>query len=201
MRLLCLAAGAYGLMASSALAATVAYEASTLTGDSVGGIEPVSGTEIRSTNAAYDDEGDTPTTPASHFVWVDNIQTVDSAVFEFQFDMSQYIVSTASLSGLWAVDNLGTVFLNGNELASFSTTTVDTFNDILANGVYGTSDATLFNAGMNTLRFELEDDGAQAGFRATAVVHATPIPVPGDLPLALGGMAAFGALRVMRRRS
>jgi hypothetical protein len=188
-------------MASSALAATVAYEASTLTGPAVGGIEPVSGTEIRSTNAAYDDAGDTATNPASEFVWVDDLETVDSAVFEFTFDMSQFIVGTASLSGLWAVDNLGTVSLNGTELASFSTTTTATFDDILANGAYGTSDAALFNSGMNTLRFELQDDGGPAGFRATAVVTATPVPVPGALSLALGGMAAFGALRVMRRRS
>jgi hypothetical protein len=206
MRVLGVAAVAFGLMSSSALAATVAYEATTLAGPGVGGIEPVSGNgaspsglaEISVENPAYASE------PAgAEWVWVDlpgvanDAEDVNSAVFSYSFDLSGFIAETAVLTLDWAVDNFGTVELNGNVISTLpnvpgnftSLTPVSEDTD------------SVFNDGSNELVFNLEDNTGPAGFIADVTITASPIPVPGALPLALGGIAAFGALRVMRRQS
>jgi hypothetical protein len=189
-------------LATGAQAATV-DQASTRVGPG-GGIEPVSGVEIASDNLAYDNG---PTAPASDWVWIDDTETTNSATFEFAFSLAGFDRDTATLSGVWGVDNLGEVRLNGNLLAEFTSITTATFNNLSGNGAYGTSDSAFFNPGGNTLTFSLRDDpGApassnQAAFRATAIVEATPLPVPlpAGAPLVLAGLVALGALRLARR--
>jgi len=181
------------VLGGGAQAATVAQGA-TLVGAG-GDIEPTTGTEIASDNPAYSTE---TTTPASDWVWVDDAETTNAATFAFVFDLSGFVPGTASLSGLWGVDNQGSVSLNGTELAAFTTTTTATFSSLSA---YGTSVPGLFNPGTNTLTFALTDDGGQAAFRATATVTATPVPVPASLSLALAGVLALGVVRAARRRA
>lgn len=181
---LALAVGA-GAMANAATIATGA----TSVGD-VAGINAVGATSIASNNSAYFAGA---TTPASQWVWISNQDSANDATYEFKFDLTGYNLSTVSLSGLWGVDNTGTVKLNDTLLASLPTVITRNFN-VLHD--YGATSG--FLAGMNTLTFTLRDEGGQAAFRATAVVT-------GDLaavPLPAGGLLLIGALGmlVLRRR-
>lgn len=176
-------------MALSARAATVA-QGSTLAGDA-GGIDLVgAAVSVAAGNPAYFNGA---TDPVSEWVWASSGAT---AQFQFTFDMTGYDLSTASLFGEWGVDNNGTVSLNGTQLASLGGSATGNFSMLHA---YGTSDAGLFNSGLNTLSFALVDTNAPAAFRATATVSVDTATVP----LPAGGallVAALGALGLSRRR-
>ncbi|PRY26010.1 putative secreted protein [Aliiruegeria haliotis] len=139
----------------------------------------------------------------TEWVWIGNAETVNSASFEFTFDLAGYAASSAILSGEWAVDNLGEIFLNGNLVDGMMTESLRNFQELHS---YGTSEASYFNAGVNTLTFNLYDAGGPAAFRATAIVTAdvqsgpAPVPLPAGAVLMLGGLGLLGAARARRAR-
>ncbi|WP_240705156.1 VPLPA-CTERM sorting domain-containing protein [Pacificoceanicola onchidii] len=178
--------------ATMAPAATVAT-GSTLVGDT-GGIN-AEGAAVNYGAAVFGGLTMDPTDPASVWVWANNGATPDTPVFEFEFDMAGFDVSTAALEGQWAVDNNAWAYLNGTLIASLTGTVVDNFNFLHD---YGTSDASLFNAGLNTLRFEAEDLGGFEAFRASVTVSAdalAPVPLPASALLLLLGVGGLGAIR------
>jgi hypothetical protein len=169
-------------LAGAPLHAAIIDQAATVVGGG-GGIELVdAGNVVASNNALYSSE---TTNPASDWVWTDS--GAQSATFSYTFDLTGYDVSTASLSGLWGVDNTGDVFLNGFLIASLPSVTTDNFTSLSS---YAASDSTLFNQGMNTLLFVLTDAGGPESFRATAILdaEAAAVPVPAALPLFAAGL-------------
>lgn len=177
-------------LATGAQAATVASGV-TAVGDT-GGIDAQgAAVAIASNNSAYFSGA---TTPASAWVWVGNINTVNNVVFEFTFDLTGYDVTTASLSGLWGVDNTGTIALNGTPIASLTSVVSGNYTALRS---YGTSLASLFNAGSNTVTYNMIDNGGPGAFRATAEVTAdvSAVPLPAGAPLLVGGLALLGWMR------
>ncbi|ARE40029.1 hypothetical protein RGUI_1888 [Rhodovulum sp. P5] len=178
---------------ATADAATVASGATLR--DDAGGIN-VTGTAV-SIYANYATYWQGTTTPESEWVWEGDAYSVDEVDFSFEFDLTGYDVSTASLAGLIGVDNTVTVYLNGNEFFSHSG-----FTSLVS---YGTAEASYFLPGLNVLSYEAVDLGGPGSFRATvtvtADVAATPaVPLPAGAPLMIGAFALLGALGMRAKR-
>lgn len=183
--------------AGAANAATVTSGA-TRVGD-VGGINTLTGTSVASNNALYSDE---MTDPFSEWVWQDSTTSPDTAEYEFKFTLLDSQLATASLSGLWGVDNYGTVSLNGRLIASASDYTTANFTSLMA---FGTTDSSLF-ALNNSLVFALGDetrrnDGGQSAFRAAVNVSSdvSPVPVPAAGLMLFAGLGGLVAARRRRK--
>ena len=187
-----------------ALALPVAAHAATLTpvksGATVAGdtnnIVPTTGSSLPSNNPAYASNSTTGATdPASQWVWIRKGQTYPtSATYTFTFDLTGYDPLTAVLSGVWGVDNNGTVSLNNNVIAQLTGSSTLNFSQL---HTYGTDKDSFFLAGLNTLTFHLFDTGAPAAFRATAkvVAEASPVPVPAGGILLVSALLAGAAAR------
>lgn len=175
--------------ASSASAATVATGTTQL-GDA-GGIN-LQGPGVATNANTYR----TYTTLAgSNWVWGPGGEN-STEVFEFEFDMTGYDLSTASLSGLVSVDNTVIVSLNGTEIFSLTDLVASNFRQ---NNAYSTTDSALFNQGGNTLTFTATDQGAFYGLLANVTVEAETapaVPLPAGFPLMAAGL---GALALARR--
>lgn len=121
--------------------------------------------------------------------------------FAVNFSLAGYDLATATLSGLLAVDDIVTVTLNGNTIFQ----DLNAYDGSLANWQgyqsYGTDVASYFNAGLNTLLFEVTNSGAYpAGLNATVLVEASPVPLPAALPLLGGAVMGMGLIGRLRKR-
>jgi hypothetical protein len=189
-KVITLAAGV-SLLALGANAATVAV-GGTGTGGAGGFTDPA-GT-VDTNNGAYTQQ---VTTPASNWVWVENpaseFITYD---FTFTFDLTGFDASTASLEGLWGVDNSGTVDLNGTEV-SFLDFGYPAFQTLTA----FTDAGATFLDGINTLTFHATNEGGPGAFRASVSVEAAPVPLPASLPLLGAALAGLGYAATRRKRN
>jgi hypothetical protein len=182
-------------------------EGRTLRNDA-GGIDAV-GTDLSvcAPNAAYYTG---PLAAGSEWVWVGDVETNDAAAFELVFDMTGYDVATAAVFGLWGVDNVGTVSLNGQDIASLASGW-SSFGQLHE---YGSSVPDHFRTGLNRLRFSARDQGGPGALQATAIVTAdalpeslpagvlapaVPVPLPAGAMLLLTGLGVLG-VRAMRAR-
>lgn len=109
------------------------------------------------------------TEPHSEWVWVGDVNSVNRTVFEFRFDLTGYDLGSANLNGIWGVDNFGKISVNGSQIAEMTGNTVTNYSNLHP---YGSSRASDFRAGWNTVLFEMGDGGGPGGFRATVVVTA-----------------------------
>lgn len=146
--------------------------------------------------------------PASNWVWGDDPTGFATIVFTFDFDMTGQDLETASLTGVWGADNIGTVTLNGEVLSSLSTVIIDNFYYETA---FSANAAHLFNQGANSLVFSISNAGGQGAFRSSGTLYAdlAPAPPEPDLPthatvsepvsFALAGLGLVG-IRLTRRR-
>ena len=180
-------AAALTLFASAASAATVAVGGTGSEG--AGGFALESGIIVDVPSTFYFAGA---TTPASGWVW-ESSQASNPLTFLFDFSLSESQVSTASLSGLWGVDNTGRVELNGTLISELPNISTENFTSLTP----FSADSGLFIAGANVLSFQVANAGGPAGFRASVTVDAgslglNPIPVPAALPLLGGALLLLG---------
>ncbi|WP_108839267.1 VPLPA-CTERM sorting domain-containing protein [Tateyamaria sp. Alg231-49] len=187
-----LVAGAIALASTSLHAATVSE-----VGTFAGGTDFVSSGSlalVSSLHPRYE-----PNSSTSEWVWDVNL-ALSPVTFSHKFDLTGFDISTASLSGVWGVDNIGKAYLNGAEISSI-TFGVAAFETLTA---YGSTSG--FVDGLNTLSFVVENTGSYSGpnpaaFRAEALIQATPVPLPAALPLLIAAIAGLGFAGRRRRRA
>jgi hypothetical protein len=109
--------------------------------------------------------------------------------FNFAFDVSGYDLASLSISnGMWAIDDVGTVSLNGNILSSlnyFSFSSLTAFS----------APSSDFIAGINTLTITMTgNDRFSEGVRLQGTVTGVLTPEPGNLVLLISGAILLTAL-------
>ncbi len=143
-------------------------------------------------NPAYSSE-----TPESRWIsyQADGGSAAGTFTLSTTFNLTGYQVATASVSGLWGVDNVGEIFLNGVTTGI----TNSQFSQLTAFSIN-----TGFIAGINTLSFRIIDQGPPAALRVdgltgSAELAAPGVPEPATWGLMIAGFVMTGA--AMRRRS
>lgn len=184
------------MTASLVLLATSAFANASLvlqggTGSTgVGNIVLETGSVIDVSNGAYSDE---VTNPSSDWVWASGVDNQADLTFSFTFSLDGFDLSTATLTGLWGIDNVGTVSLNGEILSSLPDVVTQNFNVLTAFSA-GPGSA-LFNTGVNVLLFEVGNRGGPGGFRASVEVNAEAVSEPSVLAILGLGLIGLGARR------
>jgi len=187
-------------LAGSVFAATV--DSAATGSNSIGGFSLVSTgtmTDVATIpNVWVDNDAD------SQWVWTDGIDNVaNENIFLWQFDLTGFDATTAVLDGLWATDNYGTAFLNGNSIDELEFG-YDSFGEL---HVVSAAGAPPFVEGQNDLVFVVTngyvDDSQRnpgpGGFRASVTVSATPVPLPAGGLLLIAGLGALGTLRRLNK--
>ena len=141
--------------------------------------------------------------PSSNWIWVNasGNATINSPyTFELTFNLTGLNPSTASISGQWAVDDIGSMTLNGTSIGTgltitgTSPTNFSTFHNFTLTGGFVT--------GVNHLDFTVTDRLNPGGLNVTGLTgSATAVPEPSSL--AMLGLTAVGFVgySAARRRS
>lgn len=208
----------FKVAAVSAVLATVAFvaNATTFQGSTLAGGAGGIGLENAADNGSIYalDPNDYPivngpyfngsTDPASAWVWAapESPMLSQALRFVFRFTLTAQEAASATLSGLWGVDNEGIVALNGSIIDQLAGDVSSSFAQLhtLSAG------SSLFHAGENVLSFDVNNIGGDpslwnpAALRASVTVVA-PVPVPAALPLLGGAVMVLGFVGSRRKRS
>lgn len=163
----------------------------------VGNIILTNGTVKDTGNSAYFNGA---TTPASDWVWDEANSTIGDAnlIFTFSFSLTGYDIATASLSGLWGVDNVGSASLNGNVLSNLPNLAFSNFNQL--HELSAGPNSGFFVSGLNVLTFDVNDLGLPGAFRASVEVTADAVPAPGMIALFLIGLAGIASRKISSKK-
>lgn len=124
-----------------------------------------------------------------------------TSTYRLTFDLTGLDPLTASVSGSWAVDNQGSIRLNG-AVTGYQLTGVTVLN---FNRLYNFTLNSGFVTGLNTLDFEVIDNGQPTALRVDNLTGtANPlrggVPEPSTWALMISGFGMVGAF-VRRRRA
>jgi PEP-CTERM motif len=120
----------------------------------------------------------------------------NTTVYRTTFDLTGLNPLTALINGRWAIDNLGTIFLNGANTGVMHNAHQFYSNFSLSSG---------FVAGLNTLDFSITDQGGPTAFRVDDLVGTADlagtggVPEPASWALMIAGFGLVGS--AARRRA
>ena len=131
----------------------------------------------------------------------------DLTTYELTFDLTGFDASSASLSGLWGVDNEVEMFLNGvstgNKLTGDVPGVVDQGDFASFQALHAFTVNSGFQAGVNHLDFVVLDTGPPTALRVdslTGTANLASVPEPATWAMMLMGFGGLGALLRQRRR-
>ena len=119
--------------------------------------------------------------------------------FQTTFDLTGFDPASASISGLWGVDNVGEIFLNGSDTGIGLLFGFPAFESLHAFAINSG-----FISGINTLAFEITDEGPPLAFRVEGIVgtaDAAAVPEPSTIALLAAALLSLLGLGAMRRRA
>jgi hypothetical protein len=133
----------------------------------------------------------------------------------FSINTSQYNLSTATLSGQWAADNYGTLYLNGNIISTISNPrnlSPQQPDGVAYNSWTSFTAASVpnkdFVSGVNTLTFVVgniaQNGGNPTGVRAeftSSISNISPVPEPTEGALLLSGVGLLGFIAARRSKT
>lgn len=138
-------------------------------------------------------------TPTAH--QADSLDPVSNGTYSWtlSFDLTGFRASSASFSGQFAADNAAVVKLNG--------VTIGTSNGFTSYSSFAAHSG--FNAGVNTLQFELtnyaQGSGNPAGLRVEFLQsNVAAVPEPETYAMLLAGLGLIGSIarrRTLRRKA
>ena len=119
----------------------------------------------------------------------------------FSSTSQELILNTATISGLWGVDNIGTIRLNGNLTGNDLPFGFDVFEALHPFTVTGG-----FLPGFNELQFSVTDTGPPLGLRVENLIGsadplAEAVPEPTTLSIMGAGLLLSGFFMRRRRRA
>lgn len=121
-------------------------------------------------------------------------------IYELSFDLTGYDPTTATLSGLWGVDNVGNVLLNGAGATGTGALMLRSVDYHNFQGPHAFTITGGFVTGVNRLQFEIGDTGGVMGLNVSDLsLSATSNAAPEPGSLSLLALGALG-LRLRRRR-
>lgn len=118
--------------------------------------------------------------------------------YQESFDLTGFTLSSVTLSGFWAVDNHGCIFLNGTNTGDCITS--DTaYSALTAFSIVNGQNGATFNSGINTITFEtvnitgptLDPTGLLVELSGTGTL-AGPAPEPMTLSMLGVGLLGLG---------
>lgn len=150
-----------------------------------------SGTVVDTSNSGFFNGA---TDPSSSWVWASGVDSNVDLTFSFTFSLADEELSTATLSGLWGVDNVGTVSLNGVVLSSLPDIIASNYTTL--HSFTAEPGSALFNSGINVLLFDVGNRGGPGAFRASVEVET--VSAPATLAIMAFGMFGLGLRRVRK---
>jgi hypothetical protein len=141
--------------------------------------------------------------PTSSWIWVN--ASGDGGInspytFALTFTLTATEVNTATISGLWGVDNDGSILLNGSAAAGTGALSLG------GDGINFTQFSSFtitggFVAGVNTLEFQAIDTGNPGALNVNGLVLTTSaVPEPSSLVMGVIGLGLAGGFVAMKRR-
>jgi hypothetical protein len=127
----------------------------------------------------------------------------------FFIDSTHFNVSSATLSGRWAADNYGSLYLNNHLLSTIANPRTSGASDGVAynqwNSFSAVSGSSYFLSGLNVLSFDVtnigQHSGNPAGLRAEFTSSITAVPEPETYAMLLAGLALMGGIARRRRQN
>jgi hypothetical protein len=119
--------------------------------------------------------------------------------FQLAFDLSSFVLSTVSLGGLWAIDDTGTLHINGHQISSLGTgnwTAMNPFS-LPANSGFLNQGANLLSMKLTSTDNSIEGARFQ-GFISGTPLDATSAPEPRVSLLIATGLAGLLLARSLR---
>jgi hypothetical protein len=143
------------------------------------------------------------TSPDSTWIWANATGTAvvgDPYTFDLSFDLTGYDANTASLSGLWGVDNTGSILLNSAPAVGTGTLGLNSVSITTFVRPHSFSITSGFVEGINHLQFQVSDDGFVAALNVGALSFtAAPVPEPSSAMFLAVGISVVVSLS--RRRA